>query len=111
MITRKKIKIPIFNYSLEIIIFDKWFELEPYIPRNIFEESSLGVTINLDMGSIVCIDSKRPSTIVHEAGHLTNSVWRYIGYIPDRDNDEVSQYLLTYIYERINEVFRKHITR
>ena len=31
-----------------------------------------------------------------------------IGYEPQRDNDEVDAFLLTYIYNKITEVFYKH---
>lgn len=39
---------------------------------------------------------------------LKNSIWRYIGYTPQADNDEVDAYLLTYIYKKITDVFYKH---
>lgn len=29
------------------------------------------------------------SSIVHEAEHIKNHIWQYIGYTPQRDNDEV----------------------
>jgi hypothetical protein len=35
-------------------------------------------------------------------------IWQYIGYTPQRDNDEVDAYLLTYIYNKITQVFYKH---
>lgn len=37
-----------------------------------------------------------------------NHIWQYIGYTPQRDNDEVDAYLLTYIYDKITQVFYKH---
>lgn len=37
-----------------------------------------------------------------------NSIWRYIGYTPQEDNDEVDAYLITYIYDKITSVFYKH---
>ena len=40
--------------------------------------------------------------------HIKNAIWRYIGYEPQRDNDEVDAYLLTYIYNKITDVFYKH---
>lgn len=51
---------------------------------------------------------KRGSSIVHEAEHIKNHIWQYIGYTPQRDNDEVDAYLLTYIYDKITQVFYKH---
>lgn len=53
------------------------------------------------------IDNLRKS-IVHEAEHIKNHIWQYIGYTPQRDNDEVDAYLLTYIYDKITQVFYKH---
>lgn len=50
----------------------------------------------------------RGSSIVHEAEHIKNHIWQYIGYTPQRDNDEVDAYLLTYIYDKITQVFYKH---
>ena len=41
---------------------------------------------------------ERGSSIAHESEHIKNAIWRYIGYEPQRDNDEVDAYLLTYIY-------------
>lgn len=35
-------------------------------------------------------------------------IWRYIGYTPQEDNDEVDAYLITYIYDKIVSVFYKH---
>ena len=46
--------------------------------------------------------------IAHESEHVKNAIWRFIGYEPQRDNDEVDAYLLTYIYNKITDVFYKH---
>ena len=40
--------------------------------------------------------------------YLVNTVSSYLGYTPQRDNDEVDAYLLTYIYDKITQVFYKH---
>ena len=45
---------------------------------------------------------------MHEAEHVKNLIWEYIGYRPQADNDEVDAYLLTYIYNKITDVFYKH---
>lgn len=111
MITKKRINVPIFDYTIIIVIFDRWEELENILDYDVFKEcSSKGVTVNYEDHSLVCINKKHYSTIVHEAGHLVNSIWRYIGYEPSRDNDEPGQYLLTYIFEKIEYVWKKHIT-
>lgn len=58
--------------------------------------------------SMVVINSKEEASIIHEAEHVKNAIWEFIGYSPQVDNDEVDAYLLTYIYIKILEVFRKH---
>lgn len=108
MITQKKIVIPIFNYKLTIVIFDKWEELGRFLLKEEMESEADAITISQHGISLVAINSKRGSSIIHEAEHIKNSIWRYIGYTPQRDNDEVDAYLLTYIYNKITDVFYKH---
>lgn len=105
MITQKKITIPIFDYRLTIIIFDKWEEVE-----NLFDggPEPRAITKTQYGSSIVAVNSKRGSSIVHEAEHVKNAIWEFIGYTSQIDNDEVDAYLITYIYEKIVEVFYKH---
>lgn len=96
---------------MTIIIFDDWNDLQGYIPNDIYSEPSKGVTIEYEGSCIVCCTPKHISSIVHEAGHIKNLVWKYIGYTPMRDNDEVDQYLHTYIYEEIEKILNKHIAK
>lgn len=43
-----------------------------------------------------------------DAGNSNITEGEDIGYTPQRDNDEVDAYLLTYIYDKITQVFYKH---
>lgn len=108
MITQKKMIVPIFDYKLTIVIFDKWEELGKFLPKEEMEQEAKAITINQYGASLVAINSKRGNSIVHEALHIKNSIWRYIGYTPQASNDEVDAYLLTYIYKKITDVFYKH---
>lgn len=108
MITQKKTIIPIFDYKLTIVIYDKWEELDRFLPEEEMEQEAKAITINQYGASLVAINSKRGNSIVHEAEHIKNAIWRYIGYTPQSDNDEVDAYLLTYIYKKIADVFYKH---
>lgn len=108
MITQKRITIPIFNYKLTIVIFDKWDELYRFLPKEEMEQEANAITIYNYGASLVAINARRGSSITHESEHVKNAIWRYIGYEPQRDNDEVDAYLLTYIYNKITEVFYKH---
>ena len=111
MLTKKRKLIPIFDYCMTILIFDTWEDLEGSIPDDIYVVPARGVTIEYDGYCIVCCTPKHQSTVVHEAGHIKNMVWKYIGYTPQIDNDEVDQYLHTYIYEEIIKVLNKHIAK
>lgn len=105
MVTQRNFVIPIFNYKLTVIIFDNWGEV-----KHLFNDTvePKGIT-EIGFGkSITAINSKRGSTIVHEAEHIKNAIWDYIGYTPQRNNDEVDAYLVTYIYNKIVDVFYKH---
>lgn len=106
MITKRRINIPIFNYRLLIIIYDKWEEVKDMHRGNV--ESKAFTRIFPDGYSMVVINSKEEASIIHEAEHVKNAIWEFIGYSPQVDNDEVDAYLLTYIYIKILEVFRKH---
>ena len=108
MITQKKMIIPIFDYKLTVVIFDKWEELGRFLPKEEMKQEAKAITINQYGASLVAINSKRGSSIIHEAEHIKNSIWRYIGYTPQEDNDEVDAYLITYIYDKITSVFYKH---
>lgn len=111
MITQRKINIPIFEYKLTIYITDTWDEIKDRLPIDLVS-SSRAVTISNKENpiSIVAVLSDCQSSIVHEAVHIKNNIWEYIGYRPQADNDEIDAYLITYIYEKIMEVFRKHNT-
>ena len=105
MVTQRRIIIPIFDYKLTIIIFDKWEEVS-----HLFDEGPepKAITRTHYGSSIVAVNSKRGSSIIHEAEHIKNAIWRYIGYISQEDNDEVDAYLITYIHNKITDVFYKH---
>ena len=94
---------------MTILIFDDWEDLKGYIPDDIFSKPSKGVTIDYEGRCTVCCTPKHSSSVVHEAGHIKNLIWEYIGYTPMVDNDEVDQYLHTYIYEQIKKVLNKHM--
>lgn len=108
MITRKSLTIPIFGFRLKIFIFDDKKELLGYLPEEDLKLHFNGISYGEPFSGTVAINSKCQSTITHEAVHITDFVWKSIGYTPDRDNDEVTAYLLTYIYEKIYDVFIAH---
>lgn len=105
MITQKRMVIPIFNYRLSIIIYDNWEEVK-YLDEGGPEPKA--IVVHSYGATTVAINAKEESSIIHEAEHIKNAVWKFIGYRPQEDNDEVDAYLLTYVYKKIKEVFNKH---
>lgn len=55
MITQKKIIIPIFNYKLTIVIFDKWKELDKFLPADEMETEANAITIHNYGASLVAV--------------------------------------------------------
>lgn len=104
MNTVKKFRIPIFNYGMIVRIFDKYSDVQDMPDfKNV-----LGRTIDYDDYCIVVIKKGSYDTIVHESIHVKNLIWSYIGYKPQRDNDEVDAYLVTYIYGKIMKAHNSH---
>lgn len=105
MVTSRKMIIPIYDYRLDILIYDDWKEVS-----HIFDNGPepLAVTRNLYGKSIVAVNAKNHDSIVHEALHVVNDIWVYIGYDSMEENDETEAYLITYIYKKINEVYQRH---
>ena len=106
MVLQRKMIIPIFDFKLTVLIYDNWDEIKHnFQPTDVAPK---GVTSYSYGACLVAIRYDSESTIAHEAVHVKNAIWEYIGYTPQRDNDEVDAYLLTYIYEKIKQVFVKY---
>lgn len=104
MNTFKKFRIPIFNYGMIVRIFDNDSDVQDLSDfKNV-----LGRTIEYDGYCTVVVKNGSFDTMVHEAVHVKNLIWSYIGYTPQRDNDEVDAYLVTYIYGKILKAHNDH---
>jgi hypothetical protein len=106
MITQKKLVIPIFDFTIYVFIIDKWEELKGKF-GNIEMSGLIEYDLTRGVASLV-INTSNKKTIVHEANHIKNLIWRYIGYTPQPENDEVDSYLVAYIYNRIVDIYDKH---
>lgn len=80
---------PLFNYRLLIIIYDKWEEVKDMHRGNV--EPKAFTRIFPDGYSMVVINSKEEASIIHEAEHVKNAIWEFIGYSPQ---EELSHNLL-----------------
>lgn len=107
MITQRKFNIPIFDYKLTVVIYDSWDEV-----KHCFDDGPKpkAITRGGYGSAMVGIDaiSSSIASIAHESEHVKNLIWEYIGYTPQRDNDEVDAYLITYIFDKMMSVYQKH---
>jgi hypothetical protein len=78
MNTVKKFRIPIFNYGMIVRIFDDNSDVQD-LPdfKNV-----LGRTIEYEGYCTVVVKNGSFDTMVHEAVHVKNLIWSYIGYTP-----------------------------
>lgn len=107
MVTIEKYKIPIYDYRLQIIIYDNFKEIIGLLPPE--ERSTPGsATLAMRGSSITIINAKNFSDISHESEHIKDNIWNYIGYKAQQNNDEVDTYLIGYIADLITEVFCQH---
>lgn len=111
MVTKRKIRIPIFDYALTIVVFDDWQEIKRAVSPEERDFPSRAITISGLGSSLMMINSKSFDSIVHECGHVKNALWMHIGYRPMADNDEVDQYLVTYLFKKVRDVFYLHHKR
>lgn len=110
MITKKTFKIPIYDFYVEVTIFDNFEEVKREYP-GIITQSMLGCTVE-HIGYPRCkliIPSEGLDTISHEIEHVKNLVWKYIGYNTQAGNDEVDAYLIGFIFKETEKVLKKHL--
>lgn len=110
----KKIKIPIYDKYLHLIVSDD-LEIDKKEIKQKFdidlERTDFGGIAIENRGFLMMIlnnkvlkpDWYKNSTIAHEAFHITNFIMRRIGLHPDVDNDEAQAYLLSFLVEEIHK--------
>ena len=106
MITKKTIKVPIYDYRVIIVVADTLKEVYKIYP-DIDYEGKACVAENTNY-SIIAIPPYKTNLIVHECVHLKNCIWNYIGYKPEANNDEVDAYLVEYLFDQVSKVVAKH---
>lgn len=110
MVTKRTIKVPIYDYRVIIIVVDTWEETKEACPSLDYEGRACVIEQENGTSTIV-IPPNQPATVVHECVHLKNCIWNYIGQIPRADNDEVDAYLVEYLFTEVSKVVAKHNLR
>jgi hypothetical protein len=109
MLTERNFKVPLYDYTVEVKIFDKAEEARAKFP-DVIDGSMLGCTLeHIDCPRCtLLIPATGISTIIHELEHAKNLIWKYIGYKPQASNDEPDAYLLGYLFEQVEKVLKIH---
>lgn len=110
MKTTKKIKIPIYDFTIYVTIFDKWEEVTKYYTGNKeVEREGFTLVNNLDVNTLkFYVNVECPSCIIHEIIHIKNIIFDIIGYHPNSEYDEPEAYLVQYLYKKIIDIYYKH---
>lgn len=108
MITERKFKVPIYDYTVYVMIVDK---MEEAVEKHSeIKDSMFGCT--LEYSNPFCkiiIPHNLSSTLIHELEHVKNIIWKWIGYTPQSGNDEPDAYLMGYLYEQVDKIRKLHL--
>lgn len=102
-------RIPIYHINLYIHIGRLSEQLQKKLDIVILEDNIAEVH-DLDNGILVWFESKEFNApiVCHEAIHIKNILFEYIGYKLDTNNDEAEAYLTEYIVQEIEKCYKKH---
>lgn len=106
MITKRIIKVPIYDYKVTIVVADDWREAKSIYPD--LDDDTNGLVLEGKNDSVIIVPPNNLSVVVHECEHLKNCIWNYIGQNADSKNDEVDAYLVEYLFGQVSKVVAKH---
>ena len=109
MVTEKIIKVPIFDFKLRVVVFDDTKEAIEWCPEY-FKQGYSALTLEHtdSCKATIIIPSKYYGSTVHELVHAKNLLFKAKGIKPDVDNDEVEAYLMSWLYEQVDVIIKKH---
>lgn len=110
MITEKSFIVPIYDFKVEVSVFDNLKEVQKKYPEYMKEGTS-ACTLEWEgySKSKLIIPSYKYSTVIHELEHVKNLIWKAKGYKTCENNDEVDAYLLEYLYDKVDKIIRSHL--
>lgn len=110
MITEKSFIVPIYDFKVEVSVFDDLKEVQEKYPEYV-NRGICACTLEWEGCSKakLIIPSYKYSLVVHELEHVKNLIWKAKGYKPQENNDEVDAYLLEYLYDKVDKIIRNHL--
>ena len=113
---KRTVRIPIYGGKIIIVISDEDDVYESTKRHFKVIDNSLksfvAVSLQSDSNYLypVLLSGKiTPGLVAHEAKHIVNRLYTDIGIILDRENDETETYLLSWVVNRIWEVYVKFL--
>jgi len=117
MIQKKAIRLHPYGQKLLIVVSDNVEEIRKVLPewddeppyahtfqtKDIHKKTVFAMVLNPFGKPKVGEKPMCLNTIAHEAVHITNKLFDYIGYTPEIDNDEPQAYMVDYI---VNETVK-----
>lgn len=110
MLTKRTIHIPIYDFNVEVTVFDNIEEAQKEYP-DYMTNGILACTLEY-IGCSKCkliIPCDSYSDVVHELEHVKNLVWKAKGYRPQEGNDEPDAYLLGWLFKQVDKIIKKHL--
>lgn len=110
MITEKSFIVPIYDFKVDVAVFDNLDEAAEKYPE-FMQDGTKACTVEY-LGyskAKLIVPSYKYSSVVHELEHAKNFIWKSKGYRPDESNDEVDAYLIEYLYDKVDKIIRKHL--
>ena len=109
MITEKSFIVPIYNFKVEVVVFDSLLEVRNKYPEFMtVGTKACTVEYSNSMAKII-VPSYKYSSVIHELEHIKNLIWKDKGYKPQENNDEPDAYLIEYLYDKVDKIIRKHL--
>lgn len=110
MITEKSFIVPIYDFKVEVTVFDNLSEIKEKYPE-FMTPGTKACTVEYFSCSKVklIVPSYNYASMVHELEHAKNLIWKAKGYKPQEDNDEPDAYLIEYLYDKVDKIIRRHI--
>ena len=110
MITEKSFIVPIYDFKIEVVVFDNISEARNKYPEFMTTGTKACTIEYFDNSRVkIIVPSYKYSSVVHELEHAKNLIWKVKGYKPQEDNDEPDAYLIEYLYDKVDKIIKNHL--
>lgn len=110
MLTEKSFIVPIWDFKVEVTVFDSIKEARDKYPEYM-SDGTKACTLEWPNNPKckIIVPSYDYRSVIHELEHAKNLIWKAKGYKVDVSNDEPDAYLIEYLYDKVDKIIRNHI--